>query len=1019
MIKRLLVIVIAIIFLKTISPAYDTDNIHPRINENATAQSTVDNYLKNQLGFIHGIKEVFKNKEIKEWIKEGGKLEDETNCRSRNHFHDPLKPWDSAGLNNAAINAYCMLAGENYSVDSSLIWSQNPFSDNLWSWTKARNYYYKALTLTTKDERELNYAYTFRALGQVMHLIADSSVPAHVRSDIHVFPLTIPGIGIEAGRQTYESWAKKNFSTLNYTARKVDQSIFNQSIFYSSAPVPIAALWDLNKYNGTNPSITWSPDMSISGFGLTEYTNANFFSEDTIFKDYPHPATENTTAKLVEQRARDGKMDKVWYVRGYTSQRLAAYSYLWNYSNIIPKKEWLYNLDNYVYTDYADQLVPRAVGYSAGLLNYFFRGEIEMIPDDVSGSGYVIVNNTDESMSGIFELWYDNKAGYRVKAWSASLTIDKKSSNNKSRNITFPSPTDIKEPNKYMLVFKGKLGNEEDAVIGRSIEFKDEEYLFFLNTNYEISTFKIAVTNGQYQLTPKSKSVNIDIDFDSFNLTMQSNPAKTEHYAAMPVRYQDFIARYGLYTYGYTDWLGYNHSLSIGSPYCYRPREFTENSPYILGSETATAVKENEDGIFASGRKNYTLDTNGKMTSYWDSIWRKSNPGQDSQYYFRYKDKIGGEWINGSTLPEHITPIAVIGKDKALTISSLSDNVISTTSETLSATLRTVGTIRGECSSGGIETTTITTDSAKEVVAHGLRNSSTFNDELKLGDITVEKCTHSMETISDGHTEFYRTVHWNSVSSTFEGSCPPGSFIWYDVIQSSRDYHDYGVKKGFFPDPECDYCGDMQYTEYEEIGNGESIMQVIDYDNKDEDKTFIVFYMKSVTDDKKWGKISFWGPDFSSPLEQHKDQSYTTEYVMSYRINGLTVSKIKITANNHRITESIIVTAYDSSNNSFIYNNYVPPDDEFNPFGDNPYGSETWSGQRLTGVSCQINDRNMVYTYIIEKWADNKWIFDKRIVGIINISDTTIPIGHRQEFELDFSGITFDPELLSAIGVTR
>jgi len=28
--------------------------------------------------------------------------------------------------------------------------------------------------------------------------------------------------------------------------------------------------------------------------------------------------------------------------------------------------------------DYASQLIPRAVGYSAGLLNYFFRGDIRL-----------------------------------------------------------------------------------------------------------------------------------------------------------------------------------------------------------------------------------------------------------------------------------------------------------------------------------------------------------------------------------------------------------------------------------------------------------------------------------------------------------------------------------------------------------------------------------------------------------------------------------------------------------------
>jgi hypothetical protein len=915
MIKRLIFIVIAIIILNTISTAYDTDNIHPKINENAITQSTVDNYLKIQLGFINGIKEVFKNKEIKEWIKEGGKLEDETNCRSRNHFHDPLKPWDNAGLNNAAVNTYCMLSGEKYSVSSSLIWAQNPFSDNLWSWTKARNYYYKALTSTIKDERDQNFAYTFRSLGQVMHLIADSSVPAHVRNDIHVFPLTIPGIGIEVGRQTYESWAKKNFSTLNYTAKKVDQSIFNQAVFHSSAPVPIAALWDQDKYNGTNPSITWTTNPSISDFGLTEYTNANFFSEDTIFKDYPHPSKENTNVKLIEQRAKDGKTDKVWYIQGYTSQRLAAYSYLWNYSNIIPKKGWLYNLDNYVYEDYASNLIPRAVGYSAGLLNYFFRGEIEMIPDDVSGSGYVIVNNTDENMSGILELWYDNKNDQRIRAWSSSLSINKKSSgNNKSTNIKLIPPSDTKEDSKYMLVFRGRLGSEEDAVVGRNIELKDEEYLFFLNTNYEMSTFKIGITNGQYQLTPKSKNININIDFDSFNLTIQSNPAKTEHYAAMPVSYQNLIAQYGLYRYGYTDWLGYSHFLSSGSPYCYRPKDFAEGSPYILGSESATAVTGYEDGIYASGRKNYTLDINGKMTSYWNSIWRKYIAGYVPQYYFKYKEKIGGEWIDGSILATNETPIAFIGKDKALLTTKAGDVT-----------------------------------------------------NLKLGNILLHATPADTDYANPAIPE-----GWND----YEHGCYYGTFEWYET----------GTPPG-----EVIYTGSGGY------GYKVYTLPFHDYDNMGGDDTFISFFSevsnerKVTYNEKIYNDSGFCYADYSNGSDNYYG---TTKYYLSYRYNCSTVVKIELAT-----LESIM-------------ENYL-----------NPTLYPTLSGTRITGQSSQINDTNIVYTYIVErpeKVADkDKWVFDKRIVGIINISDNTLPIGHKQEFELDFSGMNFDPMLLSAIGVTR
>jgi hypothetical protein len=185
-IKNLLIIILFIFSSVTTTTAYDTDNVHPLINENALFQSNVDSYLKNQLGFTKGVTELFKQKEVKEWIKEGAKLEDETHCRSRNHFHDPLKSWDSAGLNNSVLNTICYTYyGESFSVDSSIIWSQKP-TENLYSWIKAREYYYTALTNNDKNFREDYLAKTFRSVGQVMHLIADSSVPEHVRNDVHM-----------------------------------------------------------------------------------------------------------------------------------------------------------------------------------------------------------------------------------------------------------------------------------------------------------------------------------------------------------------------------------------------------------------------------------------------------------------------------------------------------------------------------------------------------------------------------------------------------------------------------------------------------------------------------------------------------------------------------------------------------------------------------------------------------------------------------------------------------------------
>ena len=113
---------------------------------------------------------------------------------------------------------------------SSISWA---FNQNIvgivdGSWNKARTTYYEALTSITKikKEREERIAYAFQSLGQVMHLVSDTSVPAHVRDDIHALPDYLGGY-------TYESWAKaKGLANQSlFAGKKVDPSIFAQAVY--------------------------------------------------------------------------------------------------------------------------------------------------------------------------------------------------------------------------------------------------------------------------------------------------------------------------------------------------------------------------------------------------------------------------------------------------------------------------------------------------------------------------------------------------------------------------------------------------------------------------------------------------------------------------------------------------------------------------------------------------------------------------------------------------------------------
>jgi len=176
--------------------AYDSNNVHPYINEEAVRTSLrFDAFLKS-IGYSKGVVDsigIHSSKKIFEYFRAGGSKEDEPLNRTFNHFHNPLRPWTAAGL------------GGTRAPSISWVLHQNILGVKDRSWAKARATFYEGLTLSRRDFREMRLAYSFQALGQVMHLLSDVSVPAHVRNDPHVMPDFLGGY-------TYENWAKARWS---------------------------------------------------------------------------------------------------------------------------------------------------------------------------------------------------------------------------------------------------------------------------------------------------------------------------------------------------------------------------------------------------------------------------------------------------------------------------------------------------------------------------------------------------------------------------------------------------------------------------------------------------------------------------------------------------------------------------------------------------------------------------------------------------------------------------------------
>ncbi len=152
------------------------------------------------------------------------------------------------------------------------------------------------------------------------------------------------------------------------------------------ASVPVANLFDTNQYNQTNPD----PDVTLqSNIGLSEYTNANFLSPDTMFTaNFPYPDWNSIVEYDEVIDVNTGKtrtyLKKLGFAEGGYGEsinHLAAGRWFYQYLPSSLKNKGL-KLDKRVYSDYAQKLIPRAVGYSAGLLDYFFRGTLEITPPD-------------------------------------------------------------------------------------------------------------------------------------------------------------------------------------------------------------------------------------------------------------------------------------------------------------------------------------------------------------------------------------------------------------------------------------------------------------------------------------------------------------------------------------------------------------------------------------------------------------------------------------------------------------
>ena len=373
--------------------AYDNVTTHKKVTEKAVDNSQLRNYLKQNFGYASGYEEKIRGKRIIDWLIEGSYLEDILACRASNHFHNPLLPWGQSYMTDQPgwIDEACLDWKPWF---SNITWATRflaPPPDGAkttfglyktYDWDTARQVYYRAITNTDKFYRDMAFTDTFVTLGHIIHLLQDMSVPAHTRNDFqsHLF---INNNNPFDRYQPFEKYVEIN-PTLVATANPAGN-------FPSFTNTRLTDFWDTNQYTGSNPS-------TGANIGLAEFSNANYFSNYTILSNgptlehnFPRPSINNAEYQICTDYQHNSSEKRKYVSRKSkgacpqlsterkadhfaTASLINAESLITN-SNISNLRLWL---DNNVHNTYGKDIIPRAVGYSAGLLDYFFRGSIEI-----------------------------------------------------------------------------------------------------------------------------------------------------------------------------------------------------------------------------------------------------------------------------------------------------------------------------------------------------------------------------------------------------------------------------------------------------------------------------------------------------------------------------------------------------------------------------------------------------------------------------------------------------------------
>jgi hypothetical protein len=392
--------------------------------------------------------------------------------------------------------------------DSGEVLDLDNHRPQVFSVRQLQQYYYLSLTSASRADRIYNFGRVLESTGHVVHHLQDMAQPQHVRNDQHLHPL--PATTYNPGWALYEQYSWRKFEK---------PGVLTDLLNANSYPPPTF---------GTSREFWYTTGTTVARYlGMGEFTSNNFISHGTNFRptwtsangiDIVPTATEplpnkynyDGTSKYIETQSvtvstmggaqRSGYVDfvigkafdeKFGAITGNLRVAATSVTDLTAWGAAYGQNSGRANVfteNTAIYDDEHRVLIPRAVGFSAGLINHMFRGRLGLTRSSPSTPSWTVTNlsgtlvngsTVGQAIAGRIALYYDDSNGQRLPLPGAS-SQQVSLAYGGSVNIGTTEPPS--STTKIIAVFMGKVGAEGDpnadatsgfyAVAGKVVSFQ-------------------------------------------------------------------------------------------------------------------------------------------------------------------------------------------------------------------------------------------------------------------------------------------------------------------------------------------------------------------------------------------------------------------------------------------------------------------------------------------------------------------------------------------------------------------